>query len=81
VLLSLALVATKPFTVDDASIGLPAARFVPGPVCPERTTWLLSADSLPAASLARTKYSSVGAADWVSVNMVPVTVVTGVLLR
>jgi hypothetical protein len=80
VLLSFALAATKLCTVEDASIGLPAARLVSAP-CPLRTTRLLSADSLPAASRARTKYSSDALAGCVSVNVVPVTVVTAVLLR
>jgi hypothetical protein len=55
VLLSLALAATKVNTVEEASIGLPAARLVPPGCCvPARVTVLLGVDSLPAASLART---------------------------
>jgi hypothetical protein len=81
-LLSLALVATKVWTVEDASIGLPAARLAPAP-WPALVTRLLSDDSLPAASRARTKYSRVAVAGWVSVwvSTLPASVVTGVLLR
>jgi hypothetical protein len=42
---------------------------------------LLSAEVLPAASRARTKYSSAALAGCASLNEVPVTVVTAVLLR
>jgi hypothetical protein len=54
VLLSLALVATKVCTNEEAVIGLPTARFCPV-LLPARVTELLFADWFPAASLARTK--------------------------
>ena len=51
---SLAFVATNVCTTDDPTIGLPTARFDPGPVVPVRVTELLLPDALPAASRART---------------------------
>jgi hypothetical protein len=80
VLPSLALVATNVCTVEDASIGLPCARFAPA-MGPARTTWLLSAERLPAASRARTKYSIRVPVGRVSVKVVPVTVLTAVPSR
>ena len=52
--LSLALVATKVNTLDDASIGLPTARLPPGVLVPVRVTVFDAAEVLPAASRALT---------------------------
>src|SRR5436189_74033 len=67
-----ALAGTNVNVEPVAVTGLFSATLVPGLPVPVRVTVLLSPDTLPAPSRARTKYETVTLVGWVSANVVPV---------